>query len=197
MRKAMMLLNSVNHLLYAVLFVVRSIFYNSEGSGDRPFYYESHCLGWLLPAPLGQFLGWEKPYDQAVVLKSVMALVSKDGFADSYGFMGAYMNSRVFMFYYQIAEGLFHLMIVAGSAWLWLPRSGFLLTLYRTGLWLEIILMDLTYASGYTIFWAVSDLPGYYGLVTIMTAIHHATVLPDLVSAYCELKADTARTKHA
>merc|ERR1712203_1309104 len=104
------------------------------------------------------------------------------------------------MYYYQIAEGTFHFMIVLGGlrsffSARWPPLEGaFDLRLFRWGLWLEIVVMDITYGIAYTYLPALAC-PGHWGLTTIMMVIHHLNVLPDFVCAWHEWKASKEMAK--
>jgi len=192
----MMALNSLNHLAYAVLFIVRSVFFTDAGSGDRPFYFESILLGWMIPSWLGVALGWSAPYDQAAVLGFVVSVNEASSTTYQSAFFQACVGSPDFMFWYQVAEGTFHLMIVAGSLWLCTrPSLPWLKTLYLAGLWLEIIVMDITYTFAYTLLAARESMPGYYGLVFLMMLVHHLTVLPDLLSASLEARRPRGKVK--
>ena len=98
------------------------------------------------------------------------------------------------MYFYQIVEGIFHLMIVVGSLWLLFTRRR-LLPLYRTGLWLEIIWMDVRTFTPTRSSRCGRSVPGFPGLAVLMMALHHLTVLPDLVSAYLEWRAGEPKRK--
>lgn len=188
-----MVLNSLNHLIYAVLFVVRSTYYTEVGSGDRPFYYESFFLEYLLPPGLSSMCGWKTGYDQAVVLSTVMAANSGEGGKEVFGeVLASFITSPEFMFYYQIAEGTFHCMICVGSLWLLARSASGLLSLYRAGLWLEIIIMDIPYTISFTLLGLRRTIPGFPCLMAWAVVLHHLTVLPDFVSAYCEWASDRA-----
>mmetsp|Transcript_5507 Transcript_5507/g.7041 ORF Transcript_5507/g.7041 Transcript_5507/m.7041 type:complete len:110 (-) Transcript_5507:473-802(-) len=101
------------------------------------------------------------------------------------------------MYYYQIAEGIFHCMIVLGGMRVfikkaWPPMDGDAsLRLFRWGLWLEIVVMDIAYVTAFTYMPALS-VPGHWGLTTIMMVVHHLNVMPDLMCAWHEWKAAKA-----
>ena len=81
-------------------------------------------------------------------------------------------------------------MIVVGSLWLLFPARQRLLTLYKAGLRLEIVWMDIPYTYAYTLVALRRSVPGFPGLAVLMMVLHHLTVLPDLVSAYFEFTED-------
>ena len=113
----------------------------------------------------------------------------------TYGWpIGVAVSNHTFMYFYQIVEGIFHLMIVVGSVWLLSPRRR-LLTLYKLGLWLEIIWMDIPYTYAYTLVALRRSVPGFPGLAVLMMVLHHLTVLPDIVSAYLEWRASEPKRK--
>eukprot|EP00746_Dinoflagellata_sp_MGD_P165491 gnl/MRDRNA2_/MRDRNA2_94796_c0_seq1.p1 gnl/MRDRNA2_/MRDRNA2_94796_c0~~gnl/MRDRNA2_/MRDRNA2_94796_c0_seq1.p1 ORF type:complete len:206 (+),score=17.50 gnl/MRDRNA2_/MRDRNA2_94796_c0_seq1:63-680(+) len=199
-RELCILANSLNHLIYAALFLVRSLFYPDIGSGDRPFYYESKFLGWLVPPGMASLCGWKKNYDDAVILRKVLELNSeREEAAKVYGeTLASFVSNQQFMFYYQIAEGTFHCMICVGSLWLFFSKSvPRLLTLYHAGLLLEIMIMDIPYFIAFSCLPFQHDFPGYYGLMTYVVFIHHLTVLPDILSALCEWGSSKMKTKEA
>ena len=69
-------------------------------------------------------------------------------------------------------------MLVVGSLWLLFPRRP--CPLYLTGLWLEIIWMDIPYTYAYTLVALRQSVPGFPGLAVLVMVLHHLTVLPDL-----------------
>jgi hypothetical protein len=197
-------LNGLNHLVYALLFVVRSVLLPDPGGGERPFFFESRLIGWLVPPGAAGLLGWQKPYKPDALLSFIATINGDEALGSAvYGsLIGSYVADPNFMFWYQVAEGTFHLMICAGALRLaWPGREGgaaaakpslvpaFLATLYRAGLALEIVLMDLTYTFAFSWMWATNGVPGYPGLMTFVVGLHHLTVLPDFVSAALELRA--------
>jgi len=189
-------LNVANHAIYAALFIIRSFFYTGVGSTDRPFYYESFFLGWLCgpSALLPTLLGWSnQQYHQPVVLKWMTAINAPTSTAYP-AWITYFIGNPLFMYYYQIAEGLFHFMIVMGGmrafvkkAWPPVEGEGSL-KLFRWGLWLELVIMDIAYVVAYSCLPMLS-VPGHWGLTTIMMLIHHLNVLPDVVCAWEEWKA--------
>ena len=189
-------INAFNHAIYAVLFLVRSFFYAGVGDGDRPFYFESYLLEALLPPPLCAALGWAGPPDRLQTLSFVKACnANAEAGLATYGWpIGVAVSNHTFMYFYQIVEGIFHLMIVVGSVWLLFPRRR-LLTLYKLGLWLEIIWMDIPYFYAYTLVALRRSVPGFPGLAVLMMVLHHLTVLPDIVSAYLEWRASEPKRK--
>ena len=189
-------INAFNHAIYAVLFLVRSFFYAGVGDGDRPFYFESYLLEALLPPPLCAALGWAGPPDRLQTLSFVKACnANAEAGLATYGWpIGEAVSNHTFMYFYQIIEGIFHLMIVVGSAWLLFPRRR-LLTLYKLGLWLEIIWMDIPYFYAYTLVALRRSVPGFPGLAVLMMVLHHLTVLPDIVSAYLNWRASEPKRK--
>lgn len=198
-------LNVGNHGIYAALFIIRSLFYTGVGSHDRPFYFESYFLGWLCGPSylLPTMLGWDNnQYNRVPVLNWVTSMNSGAGGAFP-SWISACISSPLFMYFYQIAEGTFHLMIVFGGLRAfrnktWPPPKGGdkQLSLFRWGLWLEILVMDIAYVVAYSCL-PMMSLPGHWGLTTIMMLIHHVNVLPDLVCAWQEYKADRAATTSA
>ena len=189
-------INALNHAIYAILFLIRSFFYAGVGDGDRPFYFESYLLEALLPPPLCAALGWAGPPDRLQILAFVKSCnADAEAGLATYGWpIGVAVSNHTFMYFYQIVEGIFHLMIVVGSLWLLLPRRR-LLPLYRTGLWLEIIWMDVPYFYAYTLVALRRSVPGFPGLAVLMMVLHHLTVLPDIVSAYLEWRASEPKRK--
>ena len=189
-------INAFNHAIYAVLFLVRSFFYAGVGDGDRPFYFESYLLEALLPPPLCAALGWAGPPNRLQILSFVKACnANAEAGLATYGWpIGVAVSNHTFMYFYQIVEGIFHLMIVVGSVWLLSPRRR-LLTLYKLGLWLEIIWMDIPYTYAYTLVALRRSVPGFPGLAVLMMVLHHLTVLPDIVSAYLEWRASEPKRK--
>jgi len=180
------------------LFIIRSFFYTGVGGNDRPFYFESYFLGWLCgpSVMLPTWLGWDNNmYNQPAVL----AWVTKMNSASSGAFPAWIANcvgSPAFMYLYQIAEGTFHCMIVAGGLRAffnrtWPPKKDSAMALYRWGLWLELIVMDIAYVTAYS-YLPFLSVPGHWGLTTIMMIIHHLNVLPDIASAWYEWKASKA-----
>ena len=197
-------INAFNHAIYAVLFLVRSFFYAGVGDGDRPFYFESYLLEALLPPPLCAALGWAGPPDRLQILSFVKACnADAEAGLATYGWpIGAAVSNHTFMYFYQIVEGIFHLMLVVGSLWLLFPatpskspRAWRFLTLYKLGLWLEIIWMDIPYTYAYTLVALRRSVPGFPGLAVLMMVLHHLTVLPDIVSAYLEWRASEPKRK--
>lgn len=192
-RRVWTALNVVNHGIYAALFVIRSLFYTGTGSSDRPFYYESYFLGWLCGPSwfLPTLLGWNNHrYNQPVVLKWMTWANSPT--SDAYPeWIAPYISDPSFMYYYQIAEGSFHFMIVLGglcafSRSAWPPKEGSAwVRSFRWGLWLELVLMDITYCVAFSCM-PFMGVPGHWGLTTIMMLIHHINVLPDFVCAWYE-----------
>ena len=158
------------------------------GNGDRPFYFESFVLEALLPPPLCAALGWAGPPDRQHILDFVMSCnANREVGLAVYGWpIGELVSNHDFMYGYQIVEGTFHLMIVVGSAWLLFPRFSHLRTLYLVGLWLEIVWMDIPYSYAYTLVALRRSVPGFPGLALWMMVLHHATVVPDFVSAFFE-----------
>jgi hypothetical protein len=191
--------NVINHGIYAALFIIRTFFYTDVGGNDRPFYYESHFLGWLCGPSwfLPKILGWTNgQYSQPVVLKWMAKINGADSGAYP-AWIAPYAGSPDFMFYYQIAEGTFHFMIVLGGlrsltkvfGKQWPPKEGDNdLKLFRYGLWLEIIFMDITYVTGFSCL-PFLQVPGHFGLTFIMMLIHHLNVVPDIACAWYEWKA--------
>ena len=180
-------------------FLIRSFFYAGVGDGDRPFYFESYLLEALLPPPLCAALGWAGPPDRLQILAFVKSCnADAEAGLATYGWpIGAAVSNHTFMYFYQIVEGIFHLMLVVGSLWLLFPatpskspRAWRFLTLYKLGLWLEIIWMDIPYTYAYTLVALRRSVPGFPGLAVLMMVLHHLTVLPDLVSAYFEFTED-------
>lgn len=199
-RRFWTLLNVGNHAIYALLFIVRSFFYTGVGGGDRPFYFESYFLGYLCGPScfLPRLLGWEGGmYNQPFVLKWMTAVNAGTSSAGGFpNWIQVFIANPSFMFWYQIAEGTFHLMIVLGGlralfGSFWPPKKegDASQTLFRWGLWLEIVLMDITYVSAYSCLPFLAC-PGHWGLTTIMMLIHHLNVLPDIMCAWHEWKAD-------
>jgi len=197
-------INVGNHGIYAILFVIRSTFYADLGGNDRPFYYESYFLGYLCgpAAVLPILLGWDnKQYNQSAVLKW-MTTMNAAGSTAFPSWITACISSPLFMYVYQIAEGTFHFMIVIGGLRAffqkaWPPKEGDKsLSLFRWGLWLEILLMDITYVIAHTCLPMLSC-PGHWGLTTIMMVIHHLNVLPDIVCACHEWTPSRSASKQA
>ena len=197
-------INAFNHAIYAILFLIRSFFYAGVGDGDRPFYFESYLLEALLPPPLCAALGWAGPPDRLQILAFVKSCnADAEAGLATYGWpIGAAVSNHTFMYFYQIVEGIFHLMLVVGSLWLLFPatpskspRAWRFLTLYKLGLWLEIIWMDIPYTYAYTLVALRRSVPGFPGLAVLMMVLHHLTVLPDLVSAYLEWRASEPKRK--
>lgn len=197
-RRTWTALNVANHGIYAALFIIRSFFYTGVGGTDRPFYFESFFLGWLCGPSfmLPTWLGWDNNmYNQPAVL----AWVTKMNSASSGAFPAWIANcvgSPAFMYLYQIAEGTFHLMIVAGGLRAffhrtWPPKKDSAMRLYRWGLWLELIVMDIAYVTAYS-YLPFLSVPGHWGLTSIMMIIHHLNVVPDVASAWYEWKASKA-----
>jgi len=193
-------LNVGNHGIYAILFLMRSFLYTGVGGNDRPFFFESYFLGWLCGPSwlMPNLLGWDNGmYNQPAVLKWVTGINS----AQSTVFpavVAKCVGSPLFMYFYQIAEGTFHLMICAGglralfnSSWPPKKEGDSMQRLYRWGLWLEIIVMDVAYVLAYSCL-PLASCPGHWGLTTIMMLIHHLNVVPDVMSAWHEWKADQA-----
>eukprot|EP00040_Diaphanoeca_grandis_P016486 m.85047 g.85047 ORF g.85047 m.85047 type:complete len:209 (+) comp25826_c1_seq1:436-1062(+) len=192
-RRFWMGVTSFFHFVYAVLFIVRSVFYSDMGGNDRPFYYESYLTAYTIPPGFATLMGWEKPYSQPALLKFVVALNGNNSL-ETYGpFIASVISNPENMFYYQIAEGIFHIMICVGSIWLFVDdrasRKSSLLTLYRVGLWLEIIVMDLAYGIAFNCLLPLS-IPDYYGLMVWVVFLHHISLLPDVMSAWYEWRAD-------
>ena len=197
-------INAFNHAIYAILFLIRSFFYAGVGDGDRPFYFESYLLEALLPPPLCAALGWAGPPDRLQILAFVKSCnADAEAGLATYGWpIGAAVSNHTFMYFYQIVEGIFHLMLVVGSLWLLFPatpskspRAWRFLTLYKLGLWLEIIWMDIPYTYAYTLVALRRSVPGFPGLAVLMMVLHHLTVLPDIVSAYLEWRASEPKRK--
>lgn len=192
--------NVGNHGIYAILFIIRSFFYTGLGSHDRPFFYESYFLGWLCGPSwfLPTLLGWDNnQYNRLPVLHWVTKMNSGAGGAFP-TWVSACISSPMFMYIYQIMEGTFHLMIVFGGlrafrkkSWPPPKQGDRQLSLFRWGLWLELLVMDIAYVVAYSCL-PMMSLPGHWGLTTIMMLIHHINVLPDLVCAWHEWKADRA-----
>lgn len=191
-------LNVVNHGIYAVLFIIRSLFYTGVGGTDRPFYYESFFLGWLCgpSSMIPTWFGWDNnQYNRIEVLNWVTnANSASSGVFPNW--LAQFVGNPMFMYGYQIAEGTFHLMIVAGglrafSQQLWsLRKKGDgSQRCFRYGLLLELIIMDITYVIGYS-YLPLFSVPGHWGLTTIMMLIHHLNVVPDVVCAFLEWKDD-------
>ncbi len=113
-------INAFNHAIYAVLFLVRSFFYAGVGDGDRPFFFESYLLEALLPPPLCAAFGWAGPPDRLQILAFVKSCnADAEAGLKTYGWpIGVAVSNHTFMYFYQIVEGIFHLMIVIGSVWL-------------------------------------------------------------------------------
>ena len=199
-----MVINAFNHAIYAILFLIRSFFYAGVSDGDRPFYFESYLLEALLPPPLCAALGWAGPPDRLQILAFVKSCnADAEAGLATYGWpIGAAVSNHTFMYFYQIVEGIFHLMLVVGSLWLLFPatpskspRAWRFLTLYKLGLWLEIIWMDIPYTYAYTLVALRRSVPGFPGLAVLMMVLHHLTVLPDIVSAYLEWRASEPKRK--
>jgi len=194
-RRFWTVINVINHAIYAILFVIRSLFYTGAGSHDRAFFYESYFLGYLCGPSffLPTLLGWNNnAYHQPTVLKWVASINGGAGNAFP-AWVNAVIGNPSAMFYYQIAEGIFHFMIVFGGLRSFFKKSWGKegdadLKLFRWGLWLEIILMDISYVTAYSCLPGLSC-PGHWGLTTIMMLIHHVNVLPDVVCAWYEWKA--------
>jgi hypothetical protein len=195
-RRVWTALNVGNHAIYAVLFIIRSFFYTGAGSSDRPFYYESFFLGWLCgPAAfLPTLLGWDNNrYNQPTVLTWMKAVNSASSTAYPQ-WITVFISDPRFMYFYQIAEGIFHCMIVLGglrafSRTSWPPREDSkALRTFRWGLLLELVVMDITYVTAFSCL-PMLQVPGHYGLTTIMMLIHHVNVLPDIVCGWYEWKA--------
>jgi len=199
-RRVWTMLNVGNHGIYALLFVIRQLCYTGVGGGDRPFYFESYFLGYLCgpQAFLPRLLGWDNGmYNQPAVLKWMTAVNAGTSSAGGFpNWIQVFIANPTFMYWYQIAEGTFHIMIVLGGlraffGKTWPPKKegDSSQTLFRWGLWLEIIVMDITYVSAYSCLPFLAC-PGHLGLTTIMMLIHHVNVLPDIMCAWHEWKAD-------
>jgi len=198
-RRFWMGLNVGNHAIYAALFVIRSIFYPGGGGSDRPFFYESYFLGWLCGPSFGlpTVLGWPNhQYNQPMVLKWMKAINAPSSTAYP-AFITKCIGDPSFMYFYQIAEGIFHLMIVFGGLRLafgkgsktWPPSERSKeLRLFRWGLWLELVIMDISYVTAFSCLPFLS-VPGHFGLTTIMMLIHHVNVLPDVMCGWYEWRA--------
>lgn len=199
-RRIWTVLNVGNHGIYALLFLIRSLCYTGVGGNDRPFFFESFFLGWLCGPSwlMPSMLGWDNAmYNQPAVLKWVTGINSAQStvFPD---LIAKFVGSPAFMYFYQIAEGTFHLMICAGGLRAffdssWPPKKGgdSMQRLYRWGLWLEILVMDVAYVAAYSCL-PMASCPGHWGLTTIMMLIHHVNVVPDIMCAWYEWKADQA-----
>lgn len=199
-RRWWMAMNVYNHGIYAVIFIIRTLFYNSSGGNDRAFYYESYFLvflcgpSWFMPT----LLGWDNNrYDQATTLTWLAEVNSPTSTAYP-EFITPFTGSPNFMFYYQLAEGIFHIMIVCGGLCAlrdstWPPRdSGASVRLFSCGLWLEIIIMDILYVIAFSCI-ALLSVPGHWGLTTYMMLLHHIGVLPDIMCAWHEQRAWKSR----
>ena len=185
-RIAVIAWNAINHSIYAILFVIRSIVYTGYGTNDRAFYYESYLLKWLIPPGVATICGWEKGYNQQVML-DFMEKTSGDPYI--YGWMSFCISSPICMYWYQLMEGIFHIMIVIGSLSIFYQSkyNSSLYKLYLVGLWLEIIIMDFPYTMAYTyLALFAGEINGYPGLIVWCMIIHHLGVLPDLISAKLE-----------
>ena len=55
--------------------------------------------------------------------------------------------------------------------------------------------MDIPYFYAYTLVALRRSVPGFPGLAVLMMALHHLTVLPDIVSAYLEWRASEPKRK--
>jgi len=195
-RRFWMRLNVANHAIYAVLFLIRSFCYTNVGGTDRPFFYESYFLGWLCGPSffLPKLLGWPNgQYNQPMVLEWMKAINSPKSTAYP-AMITKCIGDPNFMYFYQIAEGIFHLMIVFGGLKFfmkknWPPKEGGReLRLFRWGLWLELLIMDITYVTAFSCLPLLS-VPGHLGLTTIMMLIHHVNVLPDVMCGFYEWRA--------
>lgn len=202
-RRFWMGLNVGNHAIYAVLFVFRSLFYTGAGGSDRPFFFESYFLGWLSGPSffLPKLMGWPGgEYNQAMVLVW-MKKVNATGSGAYPAWIAPYIGSPAFMYYYQIAEGIFHLMIVFGGLRLafkkgaWPPKERSTeLRLFRSGLLLELLIMDIPYVIAFSCL-PFLTCPGHRGLTTLMMLIHHVNVLPDLMCGFYEWRARRSARK--
>lgn len=191
-----------SHATYALLFIIRSFCYGGIGVPDRPFYYESLFLGWLCgPSSfLPRLLGWDHGhYNQPEVL-SWMAALSAPASATQAPRAACFVGNPVFMYLYQNPILIPHLMIVFGGKRAfrrdaWPPTEGeWLLKMFRWGLWLELLGMDIAYVLAYSCLPFLS-VPGHWGLTTMMMLLHHVTVLPDVVCVWHESKAARASVK--